>query len=115
MKNVHLVIVALALVIFSCGQKEKKAATEDYGTPTEESTATKQVDPIAQGEMLVKENDCKTCHHKTNKIIGPAHLEVAKKYDVTAANVKMIADKIIKGGQGNWGQIPMTGHTDISQ
>jgi len=27
----------------------------------------------------------------------------------------MLADKIIKGGQGNWGQIPMTAHTDISQ
>ena len=115
MKNVYLVIVALALVIFSCGQKEKKTTAEDYGTPTEESTATQPVDPIAKGELLVKENDCKTCHHKTNKIIGPAHLEVAKKYDFTEANVKMLADKIIKGGQGNWGQIPMTAHTDISQ
>lgn len=115
MKNVHLVIIMLALTVFSCGNKEKKAAAEDYGTPTEESTATQQVDPLKQGEVLVKENDCKTCHHKENKIIGPAHLEVAKKYEFTQANVKMLADKIIKGGQGNWGQIPMTAHTDISQ
>jgi len=83
MKNVHLLIVALALVILSYGQKEKKAAAEDYGTPAEESTATQPVDPIAKGELLVKENDCKTCHHKTNKIIGPPHLDVAKKYDFT--------------------------------
>jgi cytochrome c len=115
MKNVSLIIVALALGILSCGQKEKKTTAEDYGTPAEEAVATKQVDPIAQGEMLVKENDCKTCHHKTNKIIGPAHLDVAKKYEFTEANVKMLASKIIKGGQGNWGQIPMAEHSDISQ
>lgn len=114
MKKVHLVIAALSFTILSCGQKEKKT-TEDYGTPTEESSATTPVDPIVQGESLVKDNDCKTCHHKTNKIIGPAHMDVAKKYEFTAVNVKMLADKIIQGGQGNWGQTPMAAHSDISQ
>jgi len=72
-------------------------------------------DAIAQGESLVKANDCKTCHHPINKIIGPAHTDVAKKYEFTEANVKMLAEKIIKGGSGVWGQIPMTAHADISQ
>ncbi len=115
MKKVNLILAAfLVLTVFSCGQKEKKNA-EDYGTPTEESTAPASVDVITQGESLVKASDCKTCHHKTNKIIGPPHMDVAKKYEFTEANVKMIAEKIIKGGQGVWGQIPMTGHADISQ
>ena len=115
MKKVNLILGALlVLTAFSCGQKEKKNA-EDYGTPTEESTAPASVDVITQGESLVKASDCKTCHHKTNKIIGPPHMDVAKKYEFTEANVKMIAEKIIKGGQGVWGQIPMTAHADISQ
>ena len=115
MKKVNLILAAfLVLTVFSCGQKEKKNA-EDYGTPAEESTAPASVDVITQGESLVKASDCKTCHHKTNKIIGPPHMDVAKKYEFTEANVKMIAEKIIKGGQGVWGQIPMTGHPDISQ
>jgi cytochrome c len=114
MKKAYFVLAALAFAILSCGQKEKKT-TEDYSIPAEESTATQAVDPIAQGEALVKANDCKTCHHKTNKIIGPAHLEVARKYEFTAANVKMLAGKIINGGQGNWDKIPMTAHADISQ
>ncbi len=115
MKKVNLILAAfLVLTVFSCGQKEKKNA-EDYGTPTEESTAPASVDVITQGESLVKASDCKTCHHKTNKIIGPPHMDVAKKYEFTEANVKMIAEKIIKGGQGVWGQIPMTAHADISQ
>jgi cytochrome c len=107
-------VSTLALFAFSCGQKKEKAATEDYGTPKEEG-ATVTGDAIAQGESLVKASDCKTCHHPTNKIIGPAHLEVAKKYEFTEANVKMLAQKIIKGGSGVWGQIPMTAHVDISE
>jgi cytochrome c len=113
MKKVYLVIAALVFATLSCGQKEKKK-TEDYGTPTEESSVPQAGDVIALGESLVKASDCKTCHHKTNKIVGPPHLDVAKKYEFTEANVKMLADKIIKGGSGVWGQIPMTAHPDIS-
>ena len=108
-------ISALTFFAFSCGPKKEKAATEDYGTPTDQTVAPVASDAIAQGESLVKASDCKTCHHPTNKIIGPAHIEVAKKYEFTEANVKMLADKIIKGGSGVWGQIPMTAHPDISQ
>ncbi|MFZ5999596.1 MAG: c-type cytochrome [Bacteroidota bacterium] len=113
-------IVVLAAVVFalqSCGSKTETKNEEDYGTP-ETTTAVPEVsaaDIIAQGQSLVKASDCKTCHHETNKLIGPAHTEVAKKYDFTAANVTMLAEKIIKGGSGVWGQIPMTGHADLSQ
>lgn len=113
-------IVVLAAVVFalqSCGSKTETKNEEDYGTP-ETTTAVPEVsaaDIIAQGQSLVKASDCKTCHHETNKLIGPTHTEVAKKYDFTAANVTMLAEKIIKGGSGVWGQIPMTGHADLSQ
>jgi len=117
MKKVYsLTIVSLiTLITFSCGAKKEKTPTEDYGTPKEEATAPVTSDAIAQGESLVKASDCKTCHHPVNKIIGPAHTDVAKKYEFTEANVKMLAQKIIKGGSGVWGQIPMTAHPDISE
>ena len=70
---------------------------------------------IQEGRILVDASDCKTCHHATNKIIGPAHLDVAKKYETTDANIKLLAGKIILGGSGVWGDIPMTAHTDLSQ
>jgi len=115
-KFYYLTIISLiTLFALSCGQKKENANAEDYGTPKEEATAPATVDVIAQGESLVKASDCKTCHHPVNKIIGPAHTDVAKKYDFTEANVKMLAEKIIKGGTGVWGQIPMTAHPDISQ
>ena len=117
MKKIYYaaIVSIITVFVFSCGSKKEKAATEDYGTAKEEGTASGTGDAIAQGESLVKANDCKTCHHSVNKIIGPAHMDVAKKYDFTEANVKMLAEKIIKGGSGVWGQIPMTGHPDISQ
>ena len=103
----------LAATIIACGPKEKKS-TEEFNV--NESTESKPaVDLIAQGEALVKASDCKTCHHATNKIIGPSHTDVAKKYEFTQANVTLLAGKIISGGTGVWGQIPMTPHPDISQ
>ncbi|HEY5826514.1 MAG TPA: c-type cytochrome [Cyclobacteriaceae bacterium] len=120
MKKVSLlgVVLAVCMMISSCGSKKEEAKeTEDYGTPeaTEEVPQSGGADVIAQGEALMKASDCKTCHHPVNKIIGPAHTDVAKKYEFTEANVKLLADKIIKGGTGVWGQIPMTAHADISQ
>ncbi len=107
--------IALMLVIASCGSKKSEtAAKEDYGTPDETAAPVAASDAITQGESLVKASDCKTCHHPTNKIIGPSHTDVAKKYDFTQANVTLLANKIISGGSGVYGEIPMTPHPDIS-
>jgi cytochrome c len=118
-----LVLILLAGVaswtITSCGGKKDDAKTEeandeynDYET-AEPDKATSE-DLIKQGQALVEQSDCKTCHHQTNKIVGPSHTDVAKKYEFTQANVTMLAAKIKKGGQGVWGEIPMTAHPDIS-
>lgn len=69
---------------------------------------------IVEGKILVDKSDCRTCHSINNKIIGPAHMDVAKKYKTTDANVEMLADRIIKGGSGVWGETPMNPHADLS-
>lgn len=110
-------VLAVSVLISSCGSKKEEVKGEDFGTP-EATEATPQMsgnEIIAQGEALVKASDCKTCHHATNKIIGPAHTDVAKKYEFTEANVKLLAGKIIQGGAGVWGEVPMTAHPDITQ
>jgi cytochrome c len=112
-----LIAVAMIVVLASCGSEKKAEDSnkEDYGTPDETAAPVASVDVIAQGESLVKAGDCKTCHHPTNKIIGPSHTEVAKKYEFTQASVTLLATKIISGGTGVWGEIPMTPHPDITQ
>jgi cytochrome c len=110
------VLLSLATLIACGGKTEKEATTntEEYSTPESKPAEVAPTNQIAEGEALVKAGDCKTCHHPTNKIIGPSHTEVAKKYEFTEANVKLLATKIIQGGQGVWGQIPMTAHVDVT-
>jgi cytochrome c len=110
-------IFAIALILTACGSKSAETTEkEDFGTGGESGAAKSSgSDAIAQGEALVKASDCKTCHHATDKIIGPSHTDVAKKYDFTEANVKLLASKIISGGSGVWGEIPMTAHADLPQ
>ena len=112
----------LTFAISSCGGKGDKAEgdKEEYGeyeTAEQGDAQTAQASPeemIKQGSSLVDASDCKTCHHPTNKLIGPAHAEVAKKYEFTQANVDYLSDKIINGGSGVWGEIPMTPHVDVT-
>jgi cytochrome c len=68
-----------------------------------------------KGLALVAGSDCLTCHKTSEKNIGPAYKDVAAKYENTDANVKMLAEKVIKGGSGNWGAIPMTPHPQLKQ
>jgi cytochrome c len=64
--------------------------------------------PVAQAdEALAKGKGCTACHANDKKMIGPAYKEVAKKYKGDAKAPAMLAGKVIKGGQGVWGPIPM--------
>lgn len=67
------------------------------------------------GKALIAKSDCLTCHKENEKVIGPSYKEVAQKYPNTEANVKMLAGKVIAGGVGVWGQIPMTAHPQLSK
>ncbi|MBK7791452.1 MAG: c-type cytochrome [Betaproteobacteria bacterium] len=58
-------------------------------------------------EALLKSKGCTACHANDKKLIGPAYKEVAKKYKSDAAAAAKLADKVIKGGQGVWGPVPM--------
>lgn len=128
MKKLLLMIAVLGFFSYSlssCGGKQEKEAAKDgeygeYETAEGDQAAAEQPkatpeDMIKQGQALADQSDCKTCHHQTNKIIGPAHMDVAKKYEFTQENVTYLADKIKNGGSGIWGEIPMTPHVDLSQ
>ncbi len=64
---------------------------------------------------LIGKSDCLTCHKVREKLIGPAYQDVANKYESTDANITMLASKIIAGGKGVWGEVPMTPHPTVSE
>jgi len=68
---------------------------------------------MSAGEKLINKSDCIGCHNKVNKIIGPSYTDIAKKYPATEKNINYLADKIIKGGTGVWGTMPMTAHSTL--
>ena len=56
---------------------------------------------------LAKKNACMACHAVDKKLVGPAYQEVAKKYAGNKTAEATLAEKVIKGGGGVWGPVPM--------
>jgi cytochrome c len=64
--------------------------------------------PAQASEELAKKHLCTTCHVvKGAKTIGPAYVDVAKKYAGQKDAEAKLVEKVKKGGQGVWGQVPM--------
>jgi cytochrome c len=70
--------------------------------------------PASASEALLKKNNCTACHAIDKKLVGPSYKDVAKKYAGNAGAEKMLAEKVKKGGKGNWGQVPMPPNAAVS-
>ncbi|MBC7849651.1 MAG: ThuA domain-containing protein [Chitinophagaceae bacterium] len=67
------------------------------------------------GRNLMLSLDCKNCHQVDQKSIGPAYTAVAKKYEKDPNASNYLADKIIKGGSGVWGEVAMAAHPNLKE
>lgn len=63
--------------------------------------------PAQASEQLAKKHNCLACHTVDKKMVGPSYKEVAAKYRSDAGAQAKLVDKVKKGGQGVWGQVPM--------
>src|SRR4029078_1504218 len=66
------------------------------------------------GLKMIAASDCLTCHEVAAKKIGPAYEEVADKYAGVDTAVDYLAHKVIHGGSGVWGNVPMTPHPNLT-
>ena len=73
-----------------------------------------QKSDLLDGAALVKGSDCFSCHKINEKSIGPQYLSVADRYDDTDENIAKLAQKVIKGGNGVWGEQNMSAHPQLS-
>jgi cytochrome c len=96
----------------SFGQNTKKKIP--VRTVSSAKTVATTPADIADGKALIAKSDCLACHKLDTKLVGPAYNNVAKKYPATADNYEQLANKIIKGGAGVWGQVPMSPHASLS-
>jgi cytochrome c len=63
--------------------------------------------PAFANQELAQKKACMGCHGLQNKIVGPAYKDVAAKYAKDKDAYKKLAEKIVKGGGGVWGPVPM--------
>ncbi len=82
-----------------------------FEIPKEDAVSSQSA--LEEGAALIEKSDCKTCHNEGKKTIGPAYIDVAKKYDFTKQNVAYLVDKVMQGGSGVWGEVLMSAHPDM--
>ena len=110
----YLVSLSLLALMAACGGSDAKKESPATTTTTAANDLSSNPDYV-KGLELIGKSDCLTCHKVGEKLIGPSYKEIAEKYEQTEENITMLAGKIIKGGQGVWGSIPMTAHPTITE
>jgi cytochrome c len=109
-------IIAMLSVNYSFAQT--KVTTTKKTSVVKKTTVAAAKKPSAvdleEGKQLLAKNDCLSCHKMDVKLVGPAYIDVAKKYPATEANYDLLTKKVIAGGSGVWGQVPMAPHPSLA-
>lgn len=117
----YFITLSLLVVLAACGGND----TKNSGTENKDSTSVAEK-PAASNDVtanpdyqkglaLIAKSDCLTCHKVNEKLIGPAYKDVANKYAGNDTALNYLVHKVITGGKGVWGQVPMTGHPLLSE
>ncbi len=70
--------------------------------------------PAMADLALATSKNCMACHAIDKKVVGPAYKDVAAKYAGQKDAVDKLANKIMKGGAGVWGPVPMPANTQVN-
>ena len=71
--------------------------------------------PALADQALAQAKNCMSCHAADKKLVGPSYKEVATKYAGQKDAVDKLAGKIVKGGSGVWGPVPMPANAQVSE
>lgn len=71
--------------------------------------------PVLADQALATSKNCMACHAIDKKLVGPAFKDIASKYASDKSATDKLAAKIIKGGSGVWGPIPMPANTQVNE
>lgn len=109
----YLFVFSLSLFCIACGNN----STEKDKTPAADTPAASPMDnpDYDKGLNLIAKSDCLGCHKIREASTGPAYGDIANKYENNETTIDNLADKVIKGGQGVWGQVPMAAHPALSK
>jgi len=77
-------------------------------------TAVAAAPAFAQADLAQKKN-CMACHAIDKKLVGPSYKDVAAKYAGQKDAVDKLALKVVKGGSGSWGAVPMPANPQVTE
>lgn len=128
MKKTAIILSFCAVMAACSNNKSDKNSSRDSLTAANQSTKSQSSDAdtnvnkigtassgpatSSKGAQLIASADCLGCHKEQDKLVGPAYKDVAKKY--SNKDIDYLANKIISGGKGVWGDIPMTPHPNLA-
>lgn len=102
-----------ATLLASCSNPAKPEPSEPSVNTTEDQIP--KPEDLSKDLAVFGKYDCATCHKKEEKLQGPSYAEVAKKYSGQADAVQYLSNKIIEGGVGVWGNVPMNPHPNVTK
>ena len=70
--------------------------------------------PALADQALATAKNCMACHATDKKLVGPSYKDVAANYAGQKDAVDKLAAKIIKGGSGVWGPVPMPANAQVN-
>src|SRR6476620_12245358 len=70
--------------------------------------------PAMADQALAASKNCMACHAVDKKLVGPSYKDVAAKYAGQKDAVDKLAAKIVKGGAGVWGPVPMPANAQVN-
>jgi cytochrome c len=70
--------------------------------------------PAFADQALATSKNCMACHAVDKKLVGPAYKDVAAKYAGQKDAIDKLSVKIMKGGSGVWGPVPMPANPQVS-
>jgi cytochrome c len=70
--------------------------------------------PAFADQALATSKNCMACHAADKKLVGPSFKDIAKKYAGDKAAADKLAEKVVKGGAGVWGPVPMPANPQVS-
>lgn len=114
MKNLFF-ILSLVFLASACGNNTSSTTSEQSTTTAPAEAPAVAANTEAELLDMMGKSDCNTCHKISDKLIGPTYKEVAVKYAGQDTAVAYLTKKILEGGVGVWGQVPMTPHTTLTK
>jgi cytochrome c len=97
------------IILVACSTTEKQNEK-----PVVSASAPLPIEGVEDPAIaIIDGSNCKNCHLKSQKSVGPSFYEIARKYDSDSITVATLTKKIKLGGSGVWGNVPMAAHPEL--